>query len=299
MNTTTASATAMIVTPIGSALGAEITGIDVSETPDDAIIAAINQALLDHLVVVIRGQNLTPAAQIAFARRWGELVRRIATDFLHPQYPDVLVLSNRKVDGKVQGATQAYAGFTWHQDLTYAARPSMGSMLHALEVPEEGGDTAWANMYAAYQTLPAGIRAKIVGLKALHVRDRRRNPRAGISDLDRDEFKHDIDRYFDVPAPDSVHPMVRTHPETGRKALFVSPRFTVAIEGMDDRKAQPLLDLLFAHQISPEFIYRHKWRLGDLVFWDNRATIHLACGGIVPPGIRHLHRTSIAGDVPV
>ncbi len=297
--TSTDTAAAMTVTPISDALGAEITGVDLSDSPNDATIAAINQALLDHLVLVIRGQDLSPPAQIAFARHWGDLVRRIATDFLHPEYPDVLVLSNRKVDGKYEGATQAYAGFTWHQDLTYAERPSMGSMLHALEVPEEGGDTAFANMYTAYETLPADIRAKIDGLKALHIRDRRKNPRAGISDLDRDEFRHDIDKYFDIPAPDSVHPMVRTHPETGRKALFVSPRFTVAIEGMDDKIAQPLLDLLFTHQIRKELIYRHKWRLGDVVFWDNRCTIHLACGGIVAPGIRHLHRTSIAGDVPV
>ncbi|MDX1486267.1 MAG: TauD/TfdA family dioxygenase [Alphaproteobacteria bacterium] len=288
----------MTVTPITDAIGAEVTGIDVSEPLDDAAIDEINQALLDHLVLVIRDQDLSPPAQIAFAKRWGKLVRRIATDFLHPEYPDVLVLSNRKVDGKYEGATQAYAGFTWHQDLTYAERPSMGSMLHALEVPEEGGDTAWANQYLAYETLPADIREKIDGLKAIHVRDRRRNPRAGISDLDRDEFTHDIDRYFDIQVPDWVHPMVRTHPETGRKALFVSPRFTVAIDGMDDAEAQPLLDLLFDHQKRPEFIYRHKWRLGDLVFWDNRCTIHLACGGIKPPGIRHLHRTSIAGDVP-
>ncbi|HSG54097.1 MAG TPA: TauD/TfdA family dioxygenase, partial [Paracoccaceae bacterium] len=104
--------------------------------------------------------------------------------------------------------------------------------------------------------------------------------------------------YFDMPVPDSVHPMVITHPETGRKVLFVNPRFAVAIEGMDDAEAQPLLDELFEHQIRPEFIYRHKWRLGDLVFWDNRSTIHLACGGIKAPGVRHLHRTSIAGEVP-
>jgi len=299
MNTTSELSTStMTVTPLNDALGAEMKGIDISDSPDDAMIAMINQALLDNLVVVIRDQSLSPTAQIAFAKRWGDLVRRIATDFLHPEHPDVLVLSNRKVDGQYEGATQAYAGFTWHQDLTYAERPSMGSMLHALEVPEEGGDTAWANMYTAYKTLPTDIRAKIEGLKALHIRDRRRNPRAGISDLEKGEFSHDIDKYFDIPAPDSVHPMVRTHPETGRKSLFVSPRFTVAIEGMDDKEAQPLLDILFEHQKRPEFIYRHKWRLGDLVFWDNRCTIHLACGGIVPPGIRHLHRTSIAGDVP-
>ncbi len=298
MSATASAATDMSITPVCDALGAEVTGIDVSQPLDEGTIAVINQALLDHLVLVFRDQNLSPPAQIAFTRNWGDIVRRIATDFLHPEYPDVLVLSNRVVDGKYAGATQAYAGFTWHQDLTYAACPSMGSLLHSLEVPEECGYTAFANMYTAYETLPADTRAKIDKLKALHIRDRRKNPRAGISDLDGDEFSHDIDKYFDIPAPDSVHPVVHTHPESGRKSLFVSPRFTVAIEGMDEAEAQPLLDLLFAHQKRPEFIYRHKWCLGDLVFWDNRSTIHLACGGIKPPGIRHLHRTSIAGDVP-
>jgi taurine dioxygenase len=288
--------TAMKVTPLTAVIGAEITGVDLSGTPAADDIAAIHQALLDHLVIVIRDQKLSPPEQISFTKHWGGLVRRIATDFLHPEYPDVLVLSNRVVDGKPAGATEAYAGFTWHADLTYAERPSLGSMLHALEVPEEGGDTAFANMYRAYETLPEATRKKIDTLKALHIRDRRKNPRAQITK--KEGFVHDIDRYFDIPAPDSVHPIVRTHPETGRKALFVNPRFAVAIENMPDNEAQPLLDELFEHQKRPEFIYRHKWRLGDLVFWDNRCTIHLACGGIKPPGIRHLHRTSIAGDVP-
>jgi len=251
-------------------------------------------ALNDYQVLVIRDQALEAGEQVEFAQKFGDLVRRISGEFLHPEFPDVLVLSNRVVDGKGAGATAAYAGEHWHSDLTYAEKPSMGSMLHALEVAEEGGDTAWADMYAAYETLPEKTRARIEGLKAVHIRDRRRNPRAGISK----EFDRDVNAYYSIQVPDSLHPMARTHPETGRKALFVSPRFTVAIDGMDDSEAQPLLDDLFEHQKKPQFIYRHKWRGGDLVFWDNRCTIHLACGGIVPPGIRHLHRTSIAGDVP-
>ena len=134
MSTTTTQS--MKIAPISDALGAEVTGIDLSASPDEATIAVINQALLDHLVLVFRDQDLSPPEQVAFTRNWGDIVRRIATDFLHPEYPDVLVLSNRVVDGKYQGATQAYAGFTWHQDLTYAECPSMGSMLHALEVAE-------------------------------------------------------------------------------------------------------------------------------------------------------------------
>ncbi|MCH7710688.1 MAG: TauD/TfdA family dioxygenase [Proteobacteria bacterium] len=284
----------MRVERICDALGAEVTGIDLARPPDDAAIEAIRQALGEHLVLVFRGQKLSAPEQIAFSRRFGDLVRRIRDDFLHPQFPDVLVLSNRKEKGEYVGATPAYAGFTWHSDLTYAERPSMGSMLHALEAPGEGGDTAFANMYTAYETLPEETRLRIAGLKAIHARDRRKNPRAQSTE----DFDRDADEYYGVPAPDSVHPMVRTHPESGRQALFVSPRFTIAIEGLEDAEAQPLLDQLFAHQRRPEFIYRHKWRLGDLVFWDNRCTIHIALGGIEPPGIRHLHRTSIAGDAP-
>lgn len=284
----------MRLTRLGAALGAEIAGIRVTGEADESLIGAITEALLEHQVLVIRDQDLSPEQQVAFSRRFGDLVVRVSGEFLHPDYPEVLILCNRKVDGNYVGATGAYAGELWHTDLTYAERPSMGSMLHALEVAEEGGDTAWANMYLAYDTLPEETKRRIDGLKAIHVRDRRRNPR-GLPGVG---FDRDVDKYYDVEVPDSVHPVVRTHPVTGRKSLFVTPRFAVAIEGMDDAEAQPLLDELFAHQIRPDFIYQHKWRVGDLVFWDNRCTAHLAVGGIVPPGIRHLHRTSIAGDIP-
>jgi len=284
----------MTVNRLSDALGAEVTGVELAPDLADAAIRQIEAALCDHLVLVFRDQHLAPAAQVAFARRFGELVVRVSGEFLHPDHPELLMLSNRMVDGEYTGATAAYAGEVWHTDLTYAARPSMGSMLHAIEVADEGGDTAWANMYLAYETLADATRRRIERLRAIHVRDRRRNPRA----LPSDQFDRDVDKYYSLKVPDSLHPMVRTHPVTGRRTLFVSPRFVVAIEGMDDGEAQPLLDELFAHQIRPDFIYRHKWRRGDLVFWDNRATIHLACGGIKPPGIRTLHRTSIAGGAP-
>jgi taurine dioxygenase len=169
--------TAMKVTPLTPVIGAEITGIDVRDADKD-MVKAVHDALLAHCVVVIRGQELSPPEQIAFTENWGPLVRRINPTFLHKEHPDVLVLSNRVVDGKPAGATEAYAGFTWHADLTYAERPSMGSMLHALEVPEEGGDTAFANMYAAYDALPEKTKKRIENLKALHIRDRRKKASA-------------------------------------------------------------------------------------------------------------------------
>ncbi len=284
----------MKISPYSTALGAEITGIKLSSSCGDNLIRDIKSALHEHLVLVFRDQDLLPGEQVAFSERFGELVVRVSGEFLHPEFPPVLILSNRIIDGKSEGATDAYAGSHWHSDLTYAERPSFGSMLHALEVADEGGDTAWANMYEAYDTLNNEIKERIDGLKAIHVRDRRRNPRAGIPG----NFDRDVNAYYDIKVPDSIHPMVRTHPVTGRKSLYVSPRFTVAIEGVDDAEGQPLLNELFDHQKKPDFMFRHKWKTGDLVFWDNSATIHLACGGLKPHDVRKLHRTSIAGDVP-
>ena len=284
----------MTISPYPKALGAEITGVRLSSSCDDELIVAIKSALHEHLVLVFRDQSLEPGEQVAFSERFGKLVVRVSGEFLHPDYPPVLILSNRIIDGKAEGATDAYAGSHWHSDLTYAEKPSFGSMLHAIEVAEDGGDTAWANMYAAYDALPEGVKTRIDSLKAIHVRDRRRNPRAGVSNTS----DRDVNEYYDIKVPDSLHPMVRTHPITGQKALYVSPRFTVAIDGIDNIEGQRLLDELFEHQKKPEFIYKHKWEVGDLVFWDNSATIHLACGGLKPYDIRKLHRTSIAGTIP-
>jgi taurine dioxygenase len=282
------------ISPYPKALGAEITGVRLSSSCDDELISAIKSALHEHLVLVFRDQSLEPGEQVAFSERFGKLVVRVSGEFLHPEYPPILILSNRIIDGKAEGATDAYAGSHWHSDLTYAQKPSFGSMLHAIEVAKEGGDTAWANMYAAYAALPEDIKMRIGNLKAIHIRDRRKNPRAGISDT----FDRDVNEYYDIKVPDSLHPMVRTHPITGQKSLYVSPRFTVAIDGIDNIEGQRLLDELFEHQKKPEFIYQHKWEVGDLVFWDNSATIHLACGGLKPYDIRKLHRTSIAGSIP-
>ncbi len=284
----------MTISPYPKALGAEITGVRLSSSCDDELIVAIKSALHEHLVLVFRDQSLEPGEQVAFSERFGKLVVRVSGEFLHPDYPPVLILSNRIIDGKAEGATDAYAGSHWHSDLTYAEKPSFGSMLHAIEVAEDGGDTAWANMYAAYDALPERIKTRIDSLKAIHVRDRRRNPRAGVSNTS----DRDVNEYYDIKVPDSLHPMVRTHPITGQKSLYVSPRFTVAIDGIDNIEGQRLLDELFEHQKKPEFIYKHKWEVGDLVFWDNSATIHLACGGLKPYDIRKLHRTSIAGTIP-
>ena len=282
----------MQITPLSPALGAEITGVDVADI-DEAAFAAVRDAFHDRQLIVFRDQSIDPDSHIAFSRRFGELEIHISTDYLLDGHPEILVLSNRKDNGKYVGIENA--GDYWHSDLSYMDKPSLGSLLYALEVPDAGGDTEWANMYAAYDALSDEMKQRIDGLRARHSFNRMRNPRVGVSPQ---RAKDAAAHYARISPPDVIHPVARTHPVTGRKALFVSPRFTIGIEDMPDDEAQALLDELFAHAIRPEFVYHHRWRLGDLLFWDNRCTLHLACGGIPEGMYRHMHRTTVAGDVP-
>ena len=281
----------MQINRLSDALGAEVIGVDVAGL-DDATFAAVHAAFLDHQLLAFRDQTLSPAAQVGFSKRFGPIESRPDRPFTLSGLPEVSVLSNRRVGGEPVGVINA--GDFWHSDLSFAETPSRVTFLHALEVADEGGDTEWADTYAAYETLPDAMKARIDGLNAVHVFDRRRNPRTRVDA----QFASDPEKVYGVSVPDAVHPVVRTHPETGRKSLFISPRFVVGIEGMDDADAQVLLDALFAHQLRPEFRYRHTWRRGDLVIWDNACLIHIGRGRIKPPGIRHMHRTMVFGDRP-
>lgn len=281
----------MQITRLCDALGAEVTGVDLAAL-DDAVFDAIHAAFLEHQLLVFRGQSLAPDAQVAFSRRFGPIESRPDRPFTMAGLPEISILSNRREDGEPVGVINA--GDFWHTDLSFAERPSRATFLHALEVAEAGGDTEWSNMYLAYETLPDDTRRRIEGLRGVHVFDRRRNPRARVDA----QFAANADAVYSVPVPDKTHPMVRTHALTGRKSLYVSPRFVVGIEGMDDADAQPLLDELFAHQLHPEFRYRHRWRKGDLLMWDNSCLIHIGHGNIRPPGIRHMHRSMVLGEQP-
>jgi len=281
----------MLVTPLSDALGAEVTGVDLTVL-DDALFEKIHAAFLEYQLLCFRDQDLAPDIHVSFSKRFGAIESRPDRPFTYPGIPEVSVLSNRTEAGEPVGVINA--GDFWHSDLSFGQIPCRTTFLHALEVAEEGGDTEWANMYTAYDTLPEATRARIDGLKAIHVFDRRRNPRARVDA----QFEKEADKVYGIPIPDATHPVVRTHPETGRKALYVSPRFVVGIKGMDDTAAQKLLDELFAHQIRPEFRYRHKWRQGDLLMWDNPCLIHIGRGNIKPPGIRHMHRTMVLGEQP-
>jgi taurine dioxygenase len=281
----------MRINRLSDALGAEITGIDVAAI-DDRTFVAIHAAFLEYQLLVFRDQALPPETQIAFSGRFGPIERRPDRPFTLNGVPEVTVLSNRHAEGEPVGVINA--GDFWHTDLSFADIPARATFLHALEVAEEGGDTEWSNMYMAYEALPEDTRRRIEGLRGVHVFDRRRNPRARVDS----QFASNPDAVYSVPIPDAAHPMVRTHARTGRKALYVSPRFVVGIEGMDDGEAQALLDELFERQVRPEFRYRHTWRRGDLLMWDNACLIHIGHGGIKPPGIRHMHRTMVLGDRP-
>ncbi len=271
---------------------AEIVGAHVSDAPSDGDFTTIMEAFLAHQVIVIRDQNLSPDEQKDFSRRFGELDIHISSKNKHKDHPELLILSNRKINGEWVGATNA--GDEWHTDTQYTEVPSKCTMLHALEVPDEGGETAFINTYAAFDALPETTRQRIDELRGINSWNRLRNPRVKVP-----EQHGDGKSVYDIGHPDVVHPIARTHPETGRKALYVSPRHTLSVEGMEADESEELLKELFAAQQRPDHIYVHKWRLGDIVIWDNRCTLHKGMGGIKPPGIRHLHRTLMAGSIPV
>jgi len=276
---------------LSAVTGAEITGVDLSRSLDAASIDLLHRALAQHCVLLFRDVKVTPAQHVAFSKQFGPLEAHVLGEFALPEQPEIFVVSNVKENGKLKGAV--YAGQYWHSDLSYMKEPSLGSLLLCHEMPEVGGDTMWANMYVAYETLSEPLKAFIGGLHAVH------------------DYSHAYDTYFaglaDRPpltpeqrakTPPVTHPMVRTHPVTGRKALYVNAGFTKGIVGMPAEESRPLLDLLFRHSVRPEFVYRHKWRERDLMFWDNRCAIHYALSDYDFSVRRHMHRTTLAGDPP-
>ena len=282
----------MDVRKLGRTMGAEVTGVDLGRL-DDATFKGIREAFLAHHVLAIRDQALTPEAQIAFSQRFGPLEEQLNAHYTVDGYPEVLVLSNDVRDGKPVGLIDG--GDFWHSDSSHRDRPSMATLLYAVRNPEKGGDTEFANMHAAYDALPDDVKRRIAGLKGIHAVSKLRNKRVTVSPR-RPDGKDFYERQKSIP--DQVWPLVRTHPATGRKALYVSPRFTIGIQGLPEVEADEILDGLFAHQIRDDFVYRHKWRDGDLVMWDNRCVIHQATGGYAYPDVRTMYRTVVAGDAP-
>jgi taurine dioxygenase len=273
----------MEIVRLSSALGAEIRGVDVSRTLDDATFERVRGAWHEHLVIVLRGQELDEEAQVRFAERFGAL-SPIHTDHHSPTNKAVMYIGNRKKDGKLVGALPL-GEMQFHSDQCYKERPAMGTMLYAIEIPAEGGNTLFANAYKAYEALPAEVKQRIEGRKAVQVYD------YGGGVLDR---KHMVKPEEGVSF---AHPVARTHPATSRKALYVNRLMTHHIEGLPHEESERLLALMFETIERPEFVYEHRWRIGDLVLWDNRCTLH-ARRDFDPNENRWLRRVTIQGERP-
>ncbi len=250
-------------------IGAVLTNTGLCNDIDAATFAGLHQALLDHGVICIRAQGaMTPADQLRFAGRWGEIS-------IHPYVPSIEGYPGVMRIYDPNPITQ-----TWHSDTTHAARPPSITILLARTVPPVGGDTMWASAYGALEGLSPGLRATLATLRAVH----RGTERAGDAGLDPESVT-------------SVHPVVRTHPETGRDALFVNGNYVTNIDGWSVEESAPLLQYLYSQFARPEYQYRHHWHVGDLVLWDNRCTQHSVVGDTAGAE-RVLHRITIAGDVP-
>jgi taurine dioxygenase len=273
----------LIVRRSSGALGAEIAGIDLSAEFDDTLLSEIRRVLLDHLVVFFRDQDLTAAQFLAFARRFGTVAEYPFIAGL-PDYPEVIEVK------KLEHERVNFGGI-WHSDTTYLEEPPMGSLLLAREVPQTGGDTLFANMYLAYETLSTGMRQLLERLSAVS------------SSAKADVSRTREDRVATSPKPasrtvyEAHHPVVRTHPETGRKALYVNIAHTLRFTGMTEEESAPLLGFLFHQQVKPEFTCRFHWQRGSIAFWDNRAVQHNPINDYHGQR-RVMHRITIAGDRP-
>jgi taurine dioxygenase len=269
--------------PLSAALGAEITGVDLRDTLDGGTVAQIRDIWHRNLVILLRDQHLTEEDEVRFAEMFGPPAKIHTPQFMGG-HPAVMLISNIREDGKPIGALPD-GEMHFHTDQCHQERPAMASMLYAIEVPSAGGNTLFANGYAAYETLPPDIKRRIDGRRALNAYDydnaaMKRSSRAAAG------------------APSYVHPVVRTHPATGRKALYVNRLMTVRIEGLPEAESDDLLAFLFDHQEQRRFVYEHVWRVGDLVMWDNRCTLHARTD--FSAGERRLmRRVTILGEKPV
>jgi taurine dioxygenase len=285
---TAVAARSLAVVPSGAALGADVEGIDLARPIEEATFRAIEAAWAEHLVLRFRGQRLDDAALMAFSRRLGPLDRAPIAAAAGPADREkgyVTVISNIVVDGTPIGGLGAYEA-VWHTDMSYNERPPIASLLYAIEVPPSGGDTGFTNMYLAYETLPAPLRDEVATLRCKH--DASRNS-AG-------ELRRGFTEVEDPrETPGALHPIVRTHPVTGRKALFLGRRRNAVIAGLALAESERLLDRLWAHATQPAFTWYQRWREGDLVLWDNRCTMHRR-DAFDPATRRLMHRTQVSGE---
>ena len=282
----------LAVRPLTATIGAEIDGVDLSVPLDEATVAAVRATLVRHRVVFFRDQDLTPTQQVAFARRFGPLTpAHPLVPGLDDEHPEILVLDSRDYPLGVGDRTAATSyNNRWHTDVTFSATPPTATVLAAKVVPDVGGDTLWADLIDAYATLSAPIRTLLDGLVAVH---------DAHGTFDR--FRHDDPSGANGARLGALapvrHPVVRIHPESGERGLFVNPTFTSHVEGLSRHESDALLQLLYDHTVAPERVVRWRWRAGDVAFWDNRSTCHYAAADY-GDATRVMHRVTIAGDAP-
>lgn len=277
------------ITPLSQIAGAEVTGVDLSRSLDEALLQQILDAFLAHHLLVFRDQALSPAQQSAFSERFGPLEEHVIRLPDGKPPPLVHVVSNLDVDGNPTERPHSHGNYFWHTDKSYHAVPSLLTILHAIELPPGGGgDTQFANMVLAYDALPQPMQRRIAGLQAVHSWEasrRNTNNRPASEEEKRDR-------------PPVTHPLVRTHPDSGRKSLYIGIH-TSHVEGMPEEEGAALLGELLQHATQPRFVHTHQWRAGDVVMWDNRCLLHRALANYEMGRHRRvLHRTVVRGSVP-
>lgn len=296
----------MSVRPLGERLGAEIRGIDLARPLDDDTFAEVAKAFFEHQVVVFRQQNLTPEQQIAFTRRFGELEHHVRRESCLPGFPEILVVSN-VVDERGNAVGAQDAGRFWHSDLSYRREPSLLSALYAIEVPiKDGrvlGDTGFASAVAAYEALSQEMKPRLQALGNVHSYRYYRTKNAQAQKEEAARGGRVVQEHVPTEeqlrsVPDVEMPVVRTHPVTGRKALFVNEAHTSHIVGLPKAEGDALLAELCRHIVHPEFTYTHRWQAGDLLMWDNCAVQHKATFDYALPLRRLMHRTTVRGSAP-
>jgi taurine dioxygenase len=275
-------------TPLTPHIGCRVDGVDIAQPMTDEEFAALRRALAEHTVLVLPDQDPTPAQHIEFSRRFGPLEDHVLSNFCLAGHPEIFVVSNIVENGRHIGA---YGGSKrYHSDLSYMAEPSLGSLFHCLECPEGSGETAFASMQGAFGALPQAMQDRLLGLDAVH--DYVWNYAWAHTG------RPPLTEAQKAKTPPVVHPAVRSHPETGRPALFISEVFTRCFVGVDEAASQALIRELMAFAEQPEFVYVHEWTPGDLLIWDNRSAVHKAMPFDETNARRRMHRTTVKGDRP-
>ena len=283
------STTGLAFRPLSSALGAEVSGLDAARPLDDSALMALRAALDHHGVLLLRGQTLDAERQIAFSRRFGALQEVAQKQYLMAGRPEIYIIGNVVEDGRQIGDPSV--GRLWHSDQSFLPYPAFGSVLLGVQCPPEGADTEFTSMYKAYDALPPDLRRRIEGLHAVH----------SFSEYytalrDRDPTQPELTDARRASYPDVTHPLVRRNPHTGRKVLYINPGYATSILELPGAEGEQLLQDLCAHAATPEFVYAHRWREGDVLIWDNLAVNHRGTPFDEARWTRRMHRTTIAGN---